>query len=196
MALSGRHNAPQQTGTRPTGEGHRGVHPLLGLEPQVLRGLVFGNKASFCYANATLTSLLWMHSEAGIQLDPASPDLRLALQKVIQGAKRIRQLWSCALWRRAIHPWPTGGQQDAAEFLQTLCPLMYNNVCRFEWEARYIPDAPDLPSEVCDVGTLLPLPLTVALASDSSVATTLQALVNAWHLQRCPSQATVLAATD
>ena len=106
MALSGRHNAPQQTGTRPTGEGHRGVHPLLGLEPQVLRGLVFGNKASFCYANATLTSLLWMHSEAGIQLDPASPDLRLALQKVIQSAKRIGHLWSCVLWRRAIHPWP------------------------------------------------------------------------------------------
>ena len=97
---------PQQTGSRATGEGHRGVHPPLGLEPQVLRGLAFGNKANFCYANATLMSPLWMHSEAGIQLDPASPDLRLALQKVIQSAKRIGQLWSCVLWRRAIHPWP------------------------------------------------------------------------------------------
>ena len=36
---------PQQTGSRATGEGHRGVHPPLGLEPQVLlRPRVWGTK--------------------------------------------------------------------------------------------------------------------------------------------------------
>ena len=63
-------------------------------------------------------------------------------------------------------PGPSGGQQDAAEFLQTLCPLLYSTVDKFEWEARHTPCSLDVPSEVSDSGTLLPLPLTVALASD------------------------------
>ena len=157
---------------------------------------MFGNKASFCYANSALMSLLWMHSQTGILLDPPSPDLRLALQKVLQGADRTRHLWSCALWRRAIQPWPSGGQQDAANFLQTLCPLLYSTVDKFEWEARHTPRSLDVPSEVSDSGTLLPLPLTVALASDRDNSTTLQALVDAWHVQRRRDQATVCAATD
>ena len=196
VALGGRHNAPQQARPGPAGEIHRGVCTPLRLEPQALQGLVFGNKASFCYANSTLMSLLWMHSQTGILLDPPSPDLRLALQKVLQGADRTRHLWSCALWRRAIRPWPSGGQQDAAEFLQTLCPLLYSTVDKFEWEARHTPRSLDVPSEVSDSGTLLPLPLTVALASDRDNSTTLQALVDAWHVQRRRDQATVCAATD
>ena len=120
-----------------------------------------------------------------------------ALQKVFTCRGRLCHLWQISSWRHAVHPWLARGQQDAAEFLQSISRKLINHALHTEWEARPQPPEYGLPSEVIDAGNVLPLPLSAQLApGDGASPVTLQCLVNQWTHQAQRGQEVYFAAAE
>ena len=110
----------KQAGTVPSGESHRRSGVQAVVDEATVKAIKLGNTQDFCYANASLLALLWLFAQAS--LDPAPPHapFQQALQKVFTCRGRLCHLWQISSWRHAVHPWLARGQQDAAEFLQSI----------------------------------------------------------------------------
>ena len=188
---------PLQAGSRPTGEGHRGGGATLVMDEAAIKAMKLGNQHNYCYANATLTAILWLFAQASWAIDPPRASFRQSLQQVLGCRGRMCHLWQLASWKQAVQPWRATGQQDAAEFLQSISPHLIQQSLRVEWEARTAPSAPALPSEVIDAGSFWPLPLSARLcANPGARASSLQDLVEQWTHQVHDGQARTFAAAD
>ena len=98
-----------------------------------------------------------------------------------------------------MQPWRAVGQQDAGEFLQSISPSLIQRSLRPEWEARKLPNAPGLPSEVTDAGSVWPLPEPPSAQLSTGAAAssvTLQSLIDQRATQTRAGQALAFAAAE
>ena len=122
------------------------------MDEEAIKTLKLGNQQQYCYANSTLTAILWLFVQVDKAIDPPRASFRQSLQQVLGCRGRMCHLWQLSSWKQAVQPWRAIGQQDAAEFLQSLSPHLIQQSLRVEWEARSAPPALGLPSEVTDAG--------------------------------------------
>ena len=146
--------------------------------------LRLGNRANYCYANATVKCMLHAAMQCG---GPATAfgDGLLAFIEGISASRGITHLWSSPFWRAAMRDWAAPAQQhDGAEFIQHLVEhqLLRDTLLVVHWQARM--QRGDAYQSV-DRGSSAPLllvPTEHALANPG-FCTSVQRLIDEWHEQ-------------
>ena len=146
--------------------------------------LRLGNRANYCYANATVKCMLHAAMQCG---GPATAfgDGLLAFIEGISASRGITHLWSSPFWRAAMRDWAAPAQQhDGAEFIQHLVEhqLLRDTLLVVHWQARM--QRGDAYQGV-DRGSSAPLllvPTEHALANPG-FCTSVQRLIDEWHEQ-------------
>ena len=144
-----------------------------------VRGLCFINHSNHCYANATVSSLLWVACSSVQGLAVHSLSLSRLLRWLTRRPQTVK-LWDLRVWQNMTRSWHRPDiQHDAAEFLHYLAGVCCPEAPDF-WQARS--QAPG-QTEVADHGEMWLLLAMVAPRLGPGNQCSLQSLFIAWRNQ-------------
>ena len=197
VALSGLDHATREAWTLTTGAHDREASERsVVLQPDQVLSLVLTNSSAHCYANASVSSLLWAAAQ-----QPSGIMVRsLHVQRLFQWMTRQPQcisLWEVRAWKSLVAMWQDPHRQhDAAEFMSCCGTAMLPDSWLGQWEARLQVLGPSqsqsqlqsqVAAQVVDRGKTWPLVLQMALDPalhpSGHRAWSLQALLIQWRNQ-------------
>ena len=146
--------------------------------------LRLGNRANYCYANATIKCVLHAAMQCGGP-DTAFGDGLLAFIEGISASRGIVHLWSSPYWRTAMRDWAAPAQQhDGAEFMQHLVEhrLLRDTLLVVHWQARMQQGDAYNCVDRGSSAPLLMVPPEHAL-TNPGFRTSIQRLIDEWHEQ-------------